>query len=81
MRSAGRGVDFLRVSFKFVSDSFTRVRKGEYVSWEPQRAISSETIPIAEAVKKWNIQTCYVPDLDALIASITREDIYFDEQT
>ena len=36
---------------------------------------------IAEAVNKWNIQVCYVTDLNALIAILTRETIYFDEQT
>ncbi len=67
--------------FKFSSDGFTRVRKGEYVSWVPQKAIGSETMSIAEAVNKWNIQVCYVADLNALIAILTRETIYFDEQT
>ena len=67
--------------FKFDPVGFTRVRKGEYVSWLPQRAISFETLSIAEAIVKWNVQTCYVPDLDALIEKVTRKGIYFDEQT
>ena len=67
--------------FKFSLDGFARVRKGEYISREPQQAISSETIAIAEAVKRWNVQTCYVDDLDDLIERLTREGVYFDEQT
>ncbi len=67
--------------FKFNSGGFTNVRKGEYVSWKPQKAISCETISILDAMKKWTVQACYVPNVDALIANITGEGIYFDEQT
>jgi hypothetical protein len=67
--------------FKFNPDGFTRVRNGEYVSWTPQKAISCETFLIGDAIKKWNIEVCYVADLDAIIASIARQGIYFDEQT
>ena len=67
--------------FKFRLNGFERVRKGEYVSREPQRAISAETIPIAEATKRWNVQACYVDDLDGLMESLNQEGVYFEEQT
>ena len=67
--------------FKFNSHGFQHVRKGEYVSWRPQRAISYETIKIIDAVKRWDVQACYVDDLNTLIGWLVGEDIYFDEQT
>ncbi len=67
--------------FKFNMDGFVRVRKGEFISRTPQQAISAETISIVEAVDRWNIQACYVDDLDDLTARFTREGICFDEQT
>ena len=39
--------------FKFNLDGFMLVRKGEYIEREPQQAISSETISIANAVERW----------------------------
>jgi hypothetical protein len=67
--------------FKFNVDGFVRVCRGEFVSYHPHQAISSETIPIAEAVIRWNIQVLYADDLDDLIDCLDREGIYFDEQT
>ncbi len=67
--------------FKFSLHGFVHVRKGEYISREPQRALSAETISITEAIKRWNVQACYVDDLDRLVERLTKESIYFDEQT
>jgi hypothetical protein len=50
-------------------------------SWQPQQAVSAETISMAEALNRWNVQACYVDDLDALIARLNKDGIYFDEQT
>jgi hypothetical protein len=67
--------------FKFHSDGFVCVRKGEYISLRPQEAVSVETISMAEALNRWNVEACYVNDLDAVIERLTRDGIYFDEQT
>lgn len=67
--------------FKFRVDGFVRVRNGEYISRQPQQAISAETISIAEAIERWNVEPCYVADLDGLIECLNREGIRFDEQT
>jgi hypothetical protein len=67
--------------YKFDRRGFTKVRNGEYVSWAPQKAISQETVMISKAIIRWNIQACYVRDIDRLIAALTQADIYFDEQT
>ena len=67
--------------YKFDSRGFTKVRNGEYVSRDPRRAISHETVTISEAVMRWNIQACYVRDLDELITTLAQAGIYFDEQT
>jgi hypothetical protein len=67
--------------FKFRVDGFVRVRNGEYISREPQQAISVESISIAEAIERWNIEACYVDDLDSLIERLHEEGICFDEQT
>jgi len=71
---------FYPTIFKFRMDGFVRVQQGEYVSREPQQAISAETISIKEATKRWNIEACYVDDLDVLIERLNQEGIYFDEQ-
>ena len=67
--------------FKFRVDGFVRVRKGEYISRRPQQAISAETIPMAEALNRWNVAACYVDDIDTLIQRLKQDGIYFDEQT
>lgn len=72
---------FYPTIFTFEACGFTRVRKGEFVSREPQKAISSETIPLPEALVRWNVEACYVEDLDDLIETLAGAGIYFDEQT
>ena len=67
--------------FKFDRHGFTRVRNGEYVSWRPQVAISSETFSMDQALEQWNINACYVEELDSVIRMLSSAHIYFDEQT
>jgi hypothetical protein len=67
--------------FRFSADGFVRVRRGEHVSRKPQRAISVETVPMGEAINRWNIEVCYVNDLDVLIDRLCQARIYYDEQT
>jgi hypothetical protein len=67
--------------FKFRADGFVRVRNGEYISWQPQHAVSAETLSMAEALARWNVEACYVDDLDTLIERLKQRGIYFDEQT
>jgi hypothetical protein len=67
--------------YKFHSDGFNRIRRGEYVSWESRQAVSAETISMGEAITRWNIQVLYVDDLDILVDALRRAGIYFDEQT
>src|SRR5471030_1588124 len=81
-RSRKREVESFRPTiFKFESHGFTRVRKGEFVSWHPKIAISSETIPMNKALKRWNIEACYVEELDNVVQTLSSAGIYFDEQT
>lgn len=56
--------------FTFQTDGFVRVRNGEYVSRQPQRALSSETIGMPEAFDRWNVEACYADDLDALVSRL-----------
>jgi hypothetical protein len=72
---------FCPTIFSFAMAGFTRVRRGEYVSWEPQQAIACETITIAEAKERWNIQSIFSPDLTLVIDRIRSAGIYFEEQT
>jgi hypothetical protein len=51
------------------------------VSWTSQVALSSETMSIAEALERWNVEACYVESLDDVITTLTAAGIYFDEQT
>jgi hypothetical protein len=60
---------FCPTIFTFRTSGFVRVRKGEYVSREPQRAISDETIPMSVALERWNVEACFVESLDALITA------------
>lgn len=72
---------FCPTIYTFRSPGFTRVRRGEYVSREAQKAVSKETLPIAEALARWNIETCYVKRLDDVIDGLTEAGIYFEVQT
>jgi hypothetical protein len=36
---------------------------------------------MAHALSRWNVDVCYVDDLDALAGRLNRSGIYFDEQT
>ena len=67
--------------FTFDTAGFIRVRRGEYVSWAPRQAIASETLAIAEAIERWNIQCLFVEDLALLIDRVRSAGIYFEEQT
>ncbi len=67
--------------FTLDSDGFTNVRRGEYVSRKPQRAMAVETLSMAGAIARWNMEACYVDDLDAVIERLRGAGIYFDEQT
>jgi hypothetical protein len=67
--------------FTFHADGFVHARKGEYISRRPQQAISAETMSMAEALRKWNVEACYVDDLDALMGRLNQHGICFDEQT
>ncbi len=67
--------------FRFRVDGFVRVWKGEFISRVAQQAISAETMPIADAIDRWNVQACYVDELDGLTARLTRRGIYYDAQT
>jgi hypothetical protein len=81
-RSRKREVEsFHPTVFKFQPHGFTRVRRGEYVSWQPQTATSSETISMREALATWNTEACYVDDLDVVVRTLSTARIYFDEQT
>ncbi|MEZ4664217.1 MAG: hypothetical protein R2911_42345 [Caldilineaceae bacterium] len=71
---------FCPTIYRFESDGFQHIRRGEYVSWETQRAISCRNVPLAEALAEWNVEVCYVEDLDELIAKLSSNNIYFDEQ-
>ena len=43
-------------------------------------AVSSETVPLPEALKRWNIEACYVDNLDQVIKTLSGAKVYFDEQ-
>lgn len=73
--------NFMPTVYTFRNDGFERVRKGEYVSRKAQTAISSKTILMSEAIERWNIEVCYVEDLDVPINTLRRAGVYFDEQT
>lgn len=67
--------------FRFDADGFVRVRRGEYVARAPQCAIAVETLDMADTVARWNVEPCYVENLDHVIDRLRRAGIYFDEQT
>lgn len=67
--------------YTFNHEGFTHIRRGEYVSYKPQTAISSEILSIPRAIESWNISAHYVDDLDRVVNRLKRNNIYFDEQT
>jgi hypothetical protein len=67
--------------FSFRPDGFVLVRNGEYISREPQRAIACETISMTEALIRWNVEPCYVDDLDRVIDLLKANGVYCDVQS
>ena len=70
-----------RYSSNHENNGFENIRKGEYVAREPQTAIASETFSMPEIVERWNIEICYVDDIELTIDILRNNDIYFDVQT
>jgi hypothetical protein len=67
--------------YTFDAGGFVNIRKGEYVSYQSQTAISSEVLSIPDAIQRWNISAHFVEDLDEVSDRLKRNNIYFDEQT
>lgn len=57
---------FAPTVFVFDRSGFERTPTDEFISREPQTAISSETIPIADALARWQVEVIYVDDTVAL---------------
>jgi len=72
---------FCPTIFTFSRTGFTRVRRGEYISRAPRQAISCETMAIADAMQRWNIQCVFVSDLASIIERVRSAGVYFEEQT
>jgi hypothetical protein len=58
--------EFAPTVFAFDRAGFHRTPTHEFVSREAQTAISVETIPIADALRRWRVEVIYVPDTAAL---------------
>lgn len=67
--------------FRFARTGFVCVRNGEYVSRQPQQAISCKTFTMPDALVCWNIEAVFVDNLDTVIATLSGAGVYFDEQT
>lgn len=67
--------------YRFARTGFSCVRNGEYVSRQPQQAISCETFAMPEALARWNIDATLVDDLDEVIGTLSVAGVHFDEQT
>ncbi len=67
--------------YTFRPDGFTRVRNGEYISRRSQLAVAFETISMTDALRRWNVEACFVDDLDVFIAKLQHSQIYFEVQT
>ncbi|MGK0337688.1 MAG: hypothetical protein ACJAXW_002689 [Candidatus Azotimanducaceae bacterium] len=72
---------FAPTVYAFENSGFENVRKGEYVSRSAKTASSFETLPMAEAIERWNIEICYLEDIEILIELLRKNEIYFDVQT
>lgn len=67
--------------FSFRPNGFVWVRNGEYVSRTSQRAVACETIGMPETLARWNVEPCYVEDLDTVIDLLKAAGIYCDVQS
>lgn len=65
----------------FDPEGFECVRRGEYVAREARQALAAETISMAAARYRWDIDVCPVPDLPELTDKLRAAGVYFDEQT
>ncbi len=67
--------------YRFDNPGLENVRKGEYIARTPQKAIAVETVSMQTVLSRWNIEICFVDDLDAVIETLRENGIYFDMQT
>lgn len=67
--------------YRFDRTTFKNLRRGEYVSYQPCKAIDSLTIALIDAIELWNLHVCFVESLDTVKEQLADADIYFDEQT
>jgi hypothetical protein len=72
---------FCPTIFTFERDGFEPTPGNEYVSREPRTALSCETIPMAEAIRRWQIAITWASDLSAVAAVFEQHDIPYSEQT
>jgi hypothetical protein len=56
--------------FTFEKSGFEQIPTGEFVSWEPRVAVSSETLSFHAARERWRFDLIYVPDAEALEQSL-----------
>jgi hypothetical protein len=72
---------FAPTVFVFDRSGFERTPTDEFISRQPQTAMSSETIPIAEALARWRLEVIYVDDTVALELQFQRQGIDHQIQT
>jgi len=61
---------FAPTIFSFDRAGFERTPSDEHISREARTAVTSETIPIADALRRWHVEVVYVPDTAALEAQL-----------
>lgn len=61
---------FTPTIYAFERSGFEKTPTDEFVSREPQIAVSAETVPFEEARQRWKFDLLFIADADALVQSL-----------
>ncbi len=67
--------------FTFDRAGFEQIPTNEFVSREPRTALSAETMPFADVLRRWQFDVIYVTDADALVKTLRSARIDHQIQT
>ncbi len=67
--------------FAFDRSGFEQTPTNEFVSREPQAAVSGETLPFEEARKRWQFELIYVDNLEELAKTLRSRRVDHQVQT
>ncbi|MEZ4673192.1 MAG: hypothetical protein R2932_02975 [Caldilineaceae bacterium] len=72
---------FTPTIYTFEKAAFEQTPSNEFVAQTPQSALSAETIPFAEAIRRWQFELIYIEDAEVLAQALRANGIDHQIQT